>query len=164
MPGGRPSSFTTEIADRICEKLADGESLRTICAEEGMPSKGTVCRWLATNTEFRDQYARAREAQAEFYADEITDIADDGTNDWIEKRSRDGVPIGYVVNGEAVQRSKLRVDARKWVASKLLPKVYGDRVEATLKNADGETFKTEEVGELGNRVVFALMKGIDAET
>lgn len=113
----------------ICERIANGESLRTICADEGMPGKSTVFRWLEDekNADMRDQYARAREAQADHFVDEILEIADNGTNDWMEKNG-DG-SVGYAFNGEHVQRSKLRIDARKWLAGKLRPKVYGDRVQ-----------------------------------
>jgi hypothetical protein len=126
---GRPSIRSAELADKICMLLCEGLSLRSICLGEGMPDKVTVLRWLADDETFRTQYTRAREVQADVLAQEIIDIADDGTNDWIEKFSEDGKPIGYVFNVEAAQRSKLRVDARKWVASKLLPKKYGDRLQ-----------------------------------
>lgn len=124
---GRPSDYTDVIADAICEALADGQSLRTICLAEEMPNRATVFRWLAANETFRDQYARARDTQAEALADEILDIADDGTNDWMERRDDQGANLGWKENGEAMARSKLRVEARKWVASKLLPKKYGDK-------------------------------------
>jgi hypothetical protein len=74
---GRPSDFTQETADAICEGLIDGKSLRTICAGDDMPHKATVCRWLAVNETFRDQYARAREAQADALFDEILNIDED---------------------------------------------------------------------------------------
>lgn len=124
----RPSEFTQELADSICERLISGESLRTICDGDEMPGKSTVCRWLATNEAFRDQYARAREMQADILADETLDIADDGRNDWIEKYNKDGDAVGWQVNGEAIGRSKLRVDARRWYAGKLAPKKYGDKL------------------------------------
>lgn len=124
---GRPSSFSETIAETICVELSEGRSLRSICTDEGMPDKATVFRWLATNEAFRDQYARAREAQADAMADETLDIADDGSNDWMERRNADGALIGWQLNGEAVSRSKLRVDARKWFAAKLAPKKYGER-------------------------------------
>lgn len=69
------------------------------------------------------------------------DIADDGSNDWMERFNKDGESIGWVVNGEAVQRSKLRVDARKWALSKLLPKKYGDKIDVNHGNADGKPFQ-----------------------
>jgi hypothetical protein len=121
------SIYTQEIADEILVRLAEGESLRAICRDLHMPDKATVLRWLQSNEEFRDQYARARELQAEGQADELLDIADDGTNDWVNRETRDGGTI-RVLDGEHVQRSKLRVDARKWIAARLLPKRYGDRI------------------------------------
>lgn len=127
---GRPSSFTQEIADDICERLINGESLRTICGADDMPSAATVCRWLAVKERaaFREQYAHAREMQADVLADETLDIADDGSNDWMERRNADGENIGWQFNGEAAARSRIRIDQRKWYASKLAPKKYGDKV------------------------------------
>jgi len=88
----------------------------------------TVFKWLADNKEFSEQYARAKQVQADYYADEIIDIADDGTNDWMEVRDKEGENvIGWRENGESIRRSVLRVDARKWVAAKLLPKKYGEK-------------------------------------
>lgn len=121
--------FTQELADFICEALANGESLRTICLPAEMPSVATVCRWLGEKPTFADQYARAREAQADTLADEILDISDNGVNDWIEKFGAEGQSTGWEYNGDAVQRSRLRVDSRKWYASKLAPKKYGDKID-----------------------------------
>lgn len=126
---GRPSLYSEELADTICERIADGESLRSICSGDDMPNKATVMRWLGANAEFSDQYARARDAQADSIFDEILDIADDARNDWMKARGSDGEDERYVLNGEHVQRMKLRIDARKWMASKLLPKKYGDRLD-----------------------------------
>jgi hypothetical protein len=133
---GRPSSFTQATADTICAKLAQGISLREMCRDDGMPTQSTVFRWLADNDEFREQYARAREAQADHMADEILEIADDGTNDWMERRASTGGGRSdaagdaeeVVPNHEHINRSKLRVDARKWLMSKLAPKKYGDKI------------------------------------
>lgn len=116
---GRPSDFTQETADKICEGLIEGKSLRSICRADDMPNAGTVCRWLSVHKSFREQYERARDAQADTLADEIIDIADDGSNDFMGEDEK--------YNGDAVARSKLRVDARKWVAAKLKPKKYGDK-------------------------------------
>jgi hypothetical protein len=121
---GRPSRYTPGKAAAICARIADGESLRAICAA-GHPDKATVFRWLEANLEFRDQYARAREAQADTYADEIVEIADDGTRDY---RMVDGHEL---VDHDHIARSRLRVDARKWVAAKLRPKKYGEKVDLT---------------------------------
>lgn len=118
----RPSSFTQETADAICERLADGESLRSICLDDWMPARSVVFKWLASNDAFADQYARAREEQAEKYLDEIIEIADDGSNDTYE--TEDGQ---RKTDWDVIGRSKLRVDARKWAMSKLAPKKYGEK-------------------------------------
>ena len=125
MPGGRPSEFTQEIADTICHRLAAGESLRRICEDEDLPERQTVHRWLQKNEEFRDQYAQARQDQADTLFDEVLDIADDARNDWMERHGKDDK--GYQENGEHISRSRLRIDARKWMAGKLRPKKYGER-------------------------------------
>lgn len=135
---GRPSDFTQDLVDRICERIAEGESLRTICASEDMPNKATVFRWLAANETFSDQYARAREAQADVLADEIVNIADDGSNDTYTDDE------GEVrTNQDVIARSRLRVDARKWVVSKLKPKVYGDKVQQEVSGKDGGALVVE---------------------
>lgn len=137
MPRG--TDYTDEIAAEICERLADGESLRTICADSEMPNRSTVFRWLADegNVSFRDQYARAREAQADAIFDDILEIADDGSNDWMEKKDGEGNSLGWRENGEALRRSVLRVDARKWMAGKLRPKKYGEKLQHTGADGDG---------------------------
>lgn len=125
METGRPTDFTQTLSDQICAQIADGQSLRTICRAEGMPDKSTVFRWLRIHTSFRDQYTRAREAAADAFVEEMLDIADEGSNDWMELN--DGENVSYRVNGEAINRSRLRVDTRKWIASRLQPKKYGER-------------------------------------
>lgn len=121
------TTFTQSIADEICEGIADGLSLRTICLRDNMPSRATVFKWLNDVEGFSDQYARAREEQAETLADEIVSIADDKSFDTNVNEQ------GYEsANTEWISRSKLRVDARKWVASKLKPKKYGDKIQQEL--------------------------------
>lgn len=123
----RPTIFDQELADNILDRIADGESLRKICADETMPGQTTVYRWLRTNDEFRQQYAGARELQADTLFDETLDIADDASNDWMERHAEDN--IGWKENGEAIRRSQLRIDTRKWIAGQMRPKVYGPRVQ-----------------------------------
>lgn len=122
-PVGRPAEFDQAIADEICEKIAQGQSLRKICGadrDDFIPGQTTVYRWLDESDAFAKQYASARVRQADHYFDEIVEIAD-------------APNAGTDENGQAVlrdpQRDRLRVDARKWVASKLAPKKYGDKVE-----------------------------------
>ncbi len=135
----RPSEFSQDIADQICDKIAEGKSLRKICDIEGLPDKSTVFRWLGTNTAFRDQYVRARDVQADYMAEEIIEIADDGTNDFGFKEgdTAEGASASPVFLAEHVQRSKLRVDSRKWLMSKLAPKKYGDFQRTELSGPNG---------------------------
>lgn len=131
----RPSEYTQEMADKICERLAGGESLRRICLDEGFPDASTVHRWVLTDTEgsksagFHKQYARAREIQAENMFDEILDIADDGSNDFMAITK--GNETYEIENKEVTNRSRLRVDSRKWYLSKVLPKKFGDKLDLT---------------------------------
>lgn len=126
---GRPSKFTQELADRICERLAAGETLRAICRGDDMPPESTVRTWALDNEAFYAQYARAREVGYAGLADELTEIADS-----------DGDPA----------RDRLRVDTRKWLLSKALPKVYGDKVEHTGKDGGPIQFTRIELVDLGN--------------
>lgn len=124
---GRPASFTQSTADTICERLANGESLRTITSDETMPGQTTVYRWLSENEKFREQYSRAREDQAETLVDEIIEIADNGTNDWM--LTKRGDTEAWTENGESIRRSQMRIHARQWFAGKVKPKKYGDAVK-----------------------------------
>ena len=127
---GRPLSFTDAVGDEICARIASGESLRKICSDTNMPDKATVFRWLLNPKpeldNFRDQYTLARQMQAEGLADEIMEIADDGTNDYVLSNSEEGDLCR--VNPEAIGRSRLRVDTRKWYLGKVLPR-FKDKQE-----------------------------------
>ncbi len=112
---GRPTEFTPEIAHMLCLRLMDGEPLRAICAHDAMPARRTVLYWLSgvwpegdPRADFLRQYARAREAQAELYADDIIEIADGADED-------------------AINSARLKIDARKWVVTRLLPR-YAKKV------------------------------------
>lgn len=121
---GRPTDYMPELADLICERIANGESLRTICADESMPGKSTVFRWLATYSDFGTKYAHAREEQADLYAESIVEIADELEVQAVYR----GEDVKLDLSPSAVARNRLRVDARKWYASKLAPKKYGDKI------------------------------------
>lgn len=158
MSGGRPSDYNEQTVSIICLRLAEGESLNEICRSDDMPAKGTVFRWLAQHPEFQDRYARAREVQADAIFEEILEIADDGQNDWMERNGKDDADAGWVLNGEHLQRSRLRIDARKWVAGKLRPKVYGDKVVVG-GDKEMDPIQTEEVGS-GARKLEAFIDSI----
>jgi len=126
----RPKQYTPELGDLVCSHISQGKSLAKICSEhKTLPSPRTIYRWLREEDEFRQMYEVAKTDQAHFMAESIIDIADDGTNDWIEQSGNYDAIRAYKLNGESVQRSRLRVDARKWIAARLLPKKYGDRLD-----------------------------------
>lgn len=123
---GQPTKYSDELADKICVQIASScIGLAKICKGLGI-SSDSVYKWLNENKEFSDKYARAREEQADFLADEILEIADDGTKDTKIIFDKAGNQI-EVEDTEWTNRSRLRVDARKWVASKLAPKKYSDK-------------------------------------
>ena len=131
----RPTDYNQDIATEICSRLASGEPLVKMCRDEGMPGTSTVYRWLLANESFRDMYARAREDQADTLADEIIEIADEYVV--AEKTTTKANGDVERVTGDAVDRSRLRVDARKWVAAKLKPRKYGDFGRQEISGADG---------------------------
>lgn len=123
-PGeGRPTKYNEEIADKICKQLTEGKSLKRLIEDDNiMPHISTIFDWINSNQEFADKYARARKVQAEFFVDEIIDISDKGG------RYYDGEG-NLKIDATAIQRARLMVDTRKWYASKVLPKMYGDRLQ-----------------------------------
>lgn len=130
MPAGRPEIYTPELAEKVLLQMYEGKSVRSICEPEDTPSRTTVHLWRIKDTNgFANQYARARRAQVETRIEDANDIADDGTNDFITTEK------GTIFNSEHVARSKLRVEQRRWEASKLLrgaidaPLDYGEKVE-----------------------------------
>lgn len=130
---GRPPVYTAELAAEICARIAAGESLRKICETPGIPAASTVHLWVIDNTNgFAEQYTRARLAQAIRWAEEIKEIADDGSNDTYV--DADG---NTRTDHDVINRSRLRVDTRKWLLSKVLPKVYGEKVNHEVTGADG---------------------------
>lgn len=129
----RPSGFTQDIADAICERLSLGESLRSICRDDAMPSQSMVFRWLVNNQQFREQYAHAREVQADSWADDIIEIADDSSGDTVV----DPESGNERFNSEYAARSRLRVDTRKWLMARMAPKKYGDKITQEHTGADG---------------------------
>jgi hypothetical protein len=128
---GRPSDYTPEIAERICERLVCGkddkpESLRSICRDDDMPDLRTVMRWLTKHEEFRQQYALAREAQQEMHQEEIKEISDNCTDDVQLLLGTEESGIAKI-DHSAIARARLQIDTRKWLMSKMAPKKYGDK-------------------------------------
>jgi hypothetical protein len=133
MPGGRPSIYTDEIADEICETVAtNSRGVEHFCTQEHWPAARTIYAWIDSRPEFAQKYARAKERQAELMANEILEIADDGTNDsYVDDNGNSKT------DWDVLGRSRLRVDTRKWLMSKLLPKKYGDKIQQEISGKDG---------------------------
>lgn len=152
MPGGRPTTYSDELAAEICSRMSEGESLRKICASEGMPAASTVFKWVHENEQFSKQYAKSRSIQMEHMAEDLIEIADDTQNDkYLDDNGNERT------NNEAVNRSRLRVDTRKWLMSKMAPKKYGEKLDTTntttnvnvtadVSNLDFSKLTDEEVG------------------
>lgn len=147
--------FSDKIAALICERMAGGQSLSEICRAKDMPAKPSVLRWLRENAAFRTQYAAAREDLLEHWADQILEISDDTTNDTHTTVYEDGNERTSP-NTEWISRSKLRVDSRKWLMSKLAPKKYGDHLKIdqetkhSVDDSVGALF--ERIGTQGKRI------------
>lgn len=124
----------TKIIDIICKHITDNKaSLRDALLLPKMPSSQTFYKWIENDKFKAKQYVHACEARADSIFDEMLDIADDGTNDYMMKILNNGDVI-EVLNSEHVQRSRLRIDARKWMLSKMNPKKYGDKLDVTTGN------------------------------
>jgi hypothetical protein len=138
---GRPTRYSEELVAFICEKIATHDvGLDRLCAMyEDMPVKDTINRWMWKYPEFSDRYMKAKQHQALLMGDTILEIADDGKNDYMESFGEDGVSEGWKINGEHVSRSKLRIHARQWLAAKLAPKIYGEKLtmEQNIRHEDG---------------------------
>lgn len=140
---GRPTIYTKKLADEICRRIAEGESLRTIVADPKIPSASTICRWLLDDNkkDFWEHYAHARNVQAELMFEELLEIAD---------KSDKVVSSGAAKkSGAYANNQRLKVDTRKWYLSKVLPKKFGDKLDLT---SDGKAIK-------GNTIVFKDFNG-----
>lgn len=137
---GRPSDYTPELDRLICERIAAGESLSAICRDESMPHRDTVYNWRGTNQAFSDRYTRAVEDRAEKLAEEILTISDDDSGDFgfRKVKNEDGESAEVFIDKDNIQRARLRVDSRKWIASKLFPKKYGDKVQNEVTGEGGK--------------------------
>ena len=136
---------SAEIEDEIVRRLSDGEPLRSICRDEHMPAWRTVYDWISADSDFSARIARARETGADAIAEDILDIVDDSRNDWMEKKNNDGDCIGHQLNGDHVQRSKLRAEMRLKLLAKWQPKKYGDKIQADLNHSGEITSITRRI-------------------
>lgn len=127
-PVGRPPEpVPQDRVEEIIVWVSEGKPLREYCRIEGNPPFRTVYNWLEKDKEFLARFAHARDLGEDVIAQECLEIADDATNDWMEYHDKDGDAIGWKLNGEHVQRSKLRIETRLKLLAKWNPKKYGER-------------------------------------
>lgn len=126
--GGRPEEYTKELADKICSKLSEGLSLRTVCLDEDMPNKSTIFKWFREKPEFVDQYTRAKEESADADLEIIEDLGDKAIE---ESKLADPKAANAVVSAY-----KLKADNMKWAMSKKKPKKYGDKLDMSTNGKD----------------------------
>lgn len=124
-------TYSPDVAHELCERIASGRTLADVCRDDDMPHRVSVSRWLVDDDpamdDFRKRYAMARQLLVEYWADQIIDIADDGSQDYEFVEGKE------VFRKEHVQRSRLMIDSRKWLMCKLKPGVYGDKVTNEVK-------------------------------
>lgn len=116
---GRPSEYSDKIFDTICSKLADGMSLKRICEADDMPSKVTFYSWINNSEDLLNKYARAKDDSSDALAEDIQNIADD-----------------TLIGKYEPNAARVAIDAKKWIASKLKPKKYGDKIDMTTNGKD----------------------------
>jgi hypothetical protein len=146
------ASYTEEqrikIIDDICDKISEGRSLRDVLRDDNMPDRTSFFNWIKDNKERINQYARACEARADYIFDEMFEIADNASNDFTKRQIAEGVEVEQL-NSEHIQRSRLRIDQRKWALSKMQPKKYGEKIEVENKHSgsidDISGLSTEEL-------------------
>jgi autonomous glycyl radical cofactor GrcA len=144
---GRPSKFCRELFESICERISNGESLQQLCRDPEMPSTTTIRKWLRNEekdplkAEFGVAYTRARKALLDHWAEEIVSISDDGSNDYVDREVARGRTV-RMADQEHINRSRLRVDTRRWLLSKLEPKKYGDKIDLTVGAKDNVPIPT----------------------
>lgn len=126
--GGRPTKYTQKLADKICEELALGKSMRTVCKGEDMPAISSVFKWLREIKGFSEQYDTAKKESSEALNEILLDLGDDA------------IALSQSVDSKAsnavVQAVKLKADNMKWYMSKMKPKKYGDKLDMTTNGKD----------------------------
>lgn len=139
----RARKLTEEVRDDILHRLTEGESLRSACRVHDLAASWFL-EHIQGDAALTEQYARAKQAGIDAMAEEILDIADNGMNDWVTRTRNDGTEE-RVLDHEHVQRSRLRVDARKWLLAKMAPKKYGERILQEHSGPDGGALTVQVV-------------------
>jgi hypothetical protein len=161
----RPTLYSEELAEEILFRIASGQTLSSVCRDIHMPTRSTVTRWLTAAchapAEFATRFARARDEQLAHWADEIIDVADDSSGDYIDREGRDGA-LMRVFDAENVHRARLKIDSRKWLLSKLRPGQYGELSRVEVKSeVEVRDSSPLSVIERARRIAYHLQRGAD---
>lgn len=157
---GARSTYSDEIAEEIIERLSNGEPLRQICRDEHIPAWRTVYDWMEADKAFAARIAHARELGEDALSHECLDIADNAANDWMERSDNNG-GTGWQLNGEHIQRSKLRIETRLKLLAKWNPKKWGDRVTQTHEGGEKPIEVSETLGlDAARRIAFVLQSAV----
>lgn len=130
MPAGRPSKYTEQLAEAICDYIATGMTLIDICEMTGFPSRITVNSWMRSNAEFLSRITRAREDQQDYFADRIHQL-------------------NMGMNAENWQFTNAQIRNIQWLMGKLKPKVYGEKAQVALTDGDGGPLVIKHIGSSG---------------
>lgn len=151
-PPARPTQYSFKLSEVICERMTQGQTTSEVVRDPAMPAWHTLAKWRREHEDFNRRYTIARQSCCELWVDEIIEIADDATNDYVMRVDAKG-RARTVFDRESFERSRLRVDSRKWTASKLLRHVYGDKSEVEQRTPDGVNVKVEERNQLIDVIV-----------
>lgn len=147
-PSNHVSSFDKKIFDIVCERMAAGHSLRSVCADESLPDESTIRKWALEDDARYTQYTRARGVQADSYVDELIAISDGagdlqqllkelGIDDLSSEKKIDAKMLKALVR-QKVERDRLKIETRKWLISKILRTRFGDKVSQEITGPNGE--------------------------
>jgi hypothetical protein len=162
-PAVRPRTFSKDVAEALLDRVADGEPPTQICRDDpGMPTWRVLGRWRRQNEDFEKRFRIAWESCCEHMVGDIVTIADNATNDYVNRVTKKGVL--RVFDREHFERSRLRVESRKWMAQKVLRAVYGERSEVDLRTPDGLAVKVEERNALIDSIVKLVSPKADGKT
>jgi len=128
---------TPELEAEVLMRISEGEPLTQICRDDEMPSRRVVLKWVQTEPDFKKRYDEAREIQVDAMLDEMIEIVDDGTNDWMLRELSKG-RVKMDVNKEHINRSRLRFEARKWWIGMMMPHKYSEKLRVETTGKDGK--------------------------
>jgi hypothetical protein len=159
----RPRVYSKEVADTLLDRMANGETPTEVCRDPAMPSWVVMCRWRRQNEDFDKRYRIAHESCVEYLVSDVVNISDNAVNDYVDRINPRGKTT-RVFDREHFERSRLRVESRKWMAAKILRWTYGDKSEVEVRTPDGVNIKVEARNQLINAIMKLVQPKVDGKT